>query len=214
MSIDPGHERPQGVPPRPAQPQERGESYEVRDDGPSPGPAAGPVGAAVWHVAVPGGAAEGPLTLDALRQRMSAARLGPQTLVWRPGMPAWLPAREVSELRSAPAGDALPPPLALPPVGGPSKPLLAMPAELEKLLTSPRLFRMVGRGCGVLGVLLLPVSFLEAALTWGTRGGPAFTDALLLILAFFAGEATGTVLEKLGNKDARWSQEDPAKPPR
>ena len=212
MAADSGHERPQGVPLRPAQPPDRGEAYEVREEIPPRDASAGPTGLPVWHLAVPGGPAEGPMTLEALRQRMIAARLGPQTLIWRPGMPAWLPAREVSELRTAPAARRCRPPW---PCRRPTA-----RARFWRCRPSWRsCFRTrgcsasSGRACGIFGVILLPISLVLLAATSGWAG-PTFTDALVLFLAFFAGEAASTVLEKLASKDkdARWSQGDPAEP--
>ena len=55
------------------------------------------------------GKQSGPLGMDELRQHAGAGALTPDTLVWKQGMAAWTPARQVDELSSI--FGAVPPPL-------------------------------------------------------------------------------------------------------
>ena len=80
---------PQAAPPSPHQPP------------PLPG---GPA----FHVAIDGKQA-GPFDLAAVQQHVAAGRVTGQTLVWRPGMPAWAQAASVPELQPLLAN--VPPPL-------------------------------------------------------------------------------------------------------
>jgi hypothetical protein len=76
---------------------------------PAPGAAPPPLPtAAPFHVALDGKQA-GPYDMDALRGLIASGRVGPDTLVWQPGMAQWTRAGDVADL-----GDALgaaPPPL-------------------------------------------------------------------------------------------------------
>ncbi|MCO5166866.1 MAG: SPFH domain-containing protein [Planctomycetes bacterium] len=72
-------------------------------------------GGAPFHVAL-NGAQQGPFDVNAIRGLAGQGQVTPATLVWRPGMAAWTPAKDVPDLAAvfAPAG---PPPL--PTAGGP-----------------------------------------------------------------------------------------------
>ena len=61
-----------------------------------------------FHVAI-ANQQQGPFDLSALQQKVSAGLITGQSLVWKPGMPAWSPAEQVAELK--PLFDTLPPPL-------------------------------------------------------------------------------------------------------
>jgi membrane protease subunit (stomatin/prohibitin family) len=61
------------------------------------GAAPPPVPGAAWHIAE-NGRASGPLGQDALGRAVAEGRLTRETLVWSPGMPAWLPAGQVPAL--------------------------------------------------------------------------------------------------------------------
>ncbi len=61
-----------------------------------------------WHLAE-NGRAVGPFPIEELARRAAAGRLGPETLVWSPGMSDWQPAGRVAEL--AGLFEAKPPPL-------------------------------------------------------------------------------------------------------
>ncbi|HZV68161.1 MAG TPA: CD225/dispanin family protein [Saprospiraceae bacterium] len=53
----------------------------------------------------------GPFTLDQMRGR----NVGPETLVWKEGMPDWVAAKNLSDLQSLfEAADSFPPPVAMP----------------------------------------------------------------------------------------------------
>jgi uncharacterized membrane protein len=83
---------------------------------------------AMWNY-VQNGQACGPVATAALQSLLQNGTLGPDTLVWKQGMPNWVPARSVGELggqfgqagpaASGPAG-SLPPPV--PPMGYPPIP--------------------------------------------------------------------------------------------
>ncbi|MCA9291696.1 MAG: SPFH domain-containing protein [Phycisphaerales bacterium] len=64
--------------------------------------------AAQYHLAV-GGQAAGPFALDEIRTRIQRREVTKETLAWKTGMAAWVPAGEVPDLR--PLFDAVPPPL-------------------------------------------------------------------------------------------------------
>ena len=61
-----------------------------------------------WFLGV-GGQQQGPFDADAMKTQARSGRLTPETLVWKSGMPAWTPAKDVPEL--APVLAAMPPPL-------------------------------------------------------------------------------------------------------
>lgn len=65
-----------------------------------------------WHY-VRDGAAEGPLTREALMRLLESGDISADTLVWREGIPYWTPANVVRVLRPAPEVEleAAPPPL-------------------------------------------------------------------------------------------------------
>lgn len=69
-----------------------------------------------WHYAI-GGERAGPVEPAELRGLAAAGRLGPDDLVWKPGLAEWVPARTVRGLFPGP----LPPPLPLP-VAAPAAP--------------------------------------------------------------------------------------------
>jgi hypothetical protein len=65
-------------------------------------------GGPTFHVALDGKQA-GPFDLTTLEQHVAAGRVTRQTLVWRPGMPAWVQADSVPELQALLSN--VPPPL-------------------------------------------------------------------------------------------------------
>jgi hypothetical protein len=58
-----------------------------------------PLPAAAWHYAT-AGKALGPVPEETLVERLRSGEIGPDALVWRPGMAEWLPASRVPALRS------------------------------------------------------------------------------------------------------------------
>jgi membrane protease subunit (stomatin/prohibitin family) len=64
---------------------------------PTGGPPPLPPSASTFHVNL-GGQAAGPFDAGALSQHVAAGRLKPDTLIWTQGMPAWMPAGQVSQL--------------------------------------------------------------------------------------------------------------------
>jgi len=81
-------------------------------------PPAAPPPLVQWYAA-PGGVQAGPFDVAALQQQVRTGTLTAQTLVWRQGMAAWVPAGQVAELQAlfAAVPPPLPPPLP-PPAGG------------------------------------------------------------------------------------------------
>jgi membrane protease subunit (stomatin/prohibitin family) len=62
----------------------------------------------LYYVAV-GGRQMGPFDTAAVREQIAARQVTPDTLVWKPGMPAWIAAKEVPEIAALLGG--MPPPL-------------------------------------------------------------------------------------------------------
>ncbi len=62
-----------------------------------------------WHVAE-GGAAQGPYPEETLPALAAAGRLGPDSMVWSPGMEGWKPARDTGLARLFPPPPSPPPP--------------------------------------------------------------------------------------------------------
>jgi membrane protease subunit (stomatin/prohibitin family) len=91
--------------------QQMGQMMAAGQQGYPPGPPPLPH-ALQFHVELNGQAA-GPLTVDQLRQYVNAGQLTPNSNVWAPGMPNWVPAQSVPAL--APLF-ATPPPATPPPL--------------------------------------------------------------------------------------------------
>ena len=182
----------------------------------SPAQASAGGAGAQWYVARPGGQRDGPMTFDALKQRAAAGSVTAGDLVWREGMPAWQPARDLLELFRE-RGPNVPPPV--PPVSaGPTdaggsrrsagdEPWHLLPPAVERALGQAKFYRIVGRACAVfalIGLLIFTVTFLWQTVT--------MTWALVLGLGFLVGEATATVLEKLDKIEKLASQPAKAEP--
>ena len=83
----------------------------------------------MWHY-VQNGKACGPIETPALQALLKSGSLGPDALVWKEGMPDWVPARSVADFTaSIPTGIAPPP---IPPSGPPPK-VQASSKDPEKL---------------------------------------------------------------------------------
>jgi hypothetical protein len=61
-----------------------------------------------WYLARPGGAAVGPVGTDVLVRRIREGTVSREALVWRQGMPKWLPLGAVKELGDAVRSEARP----------------------------------------------------------------------------------------------------------
>jgi len=158
----------------------------------------------VWHVTV-AGQAQGPFTLEEVVARLGHD-LGPETLVWNPGLSGWLPVSGVPELaaRLQPARPAAPPPpLARPAAAAAPAPAAARPApSAPRPATAPR---PSPRASTDDDSTLNPFKLIGRAFTWRgkfDRGefamlwfGGAFLNALFLGLTFavlvFGGAAIG-----------------------
>ncbi len=164
-----------------------------------------PDAAAVWYVGKADGQREGPLQLSQLKQRIAAGQLTGETLVWKDGMPDWVPAQTVPELFKGGPAPAAGAPAAAPSAAAPS--FSASPAaaprgsgdvmgSLDRMFSSPKFFRMVGRVCGAVGVLMLLFSIiLYFADVWWW-----FDGSMMLLLFFFIGEAAGAILDSRSGK--------------
>jgi uncharacterized membrane protein len=84
---------------------------------------------AMWHY-VQNGQACGPIDTPALQALLRNGALGPEALVWQPGMPDWVPARSVAGFAASGAPDLAPPPI--PPSSLPPK-VPASPMDPETL---------------------------------------------------------------------------------
>lgn len=74
---------------------------------------------------------EGPLSTEQVRRHLADGRLSPSDLVWRAGMPAWVPLSSVDELRAAAPAGAAPSPPTDP--GADAAPTLGEPAPTYSL---------------------------------------------------------------------------------
>jgi hypothetical protein len=155
-------------------------------------------GESVWYTSDRTGKQEGPLPLAALRQRMATGSLSADDLVWRTGLPSWVPARTIPELFNLGSGQdsTIPPPL---PAGRRNLP--SSFRELDQFLSRPVFFRTLARICAALSILALLGSVLLAywQKTW-------FEGAVLLALMFLVGEAFGAVLAALQRIDSHLSK--------
>lgn len=183
-------------------------------DSPKPPEAGGTEGSAEWFSAKPGGAREGPFVLAEMQRRVTSGQLRPGDMVWCRGMSDWAPVREVGVLHGPGlAGAAPPPPFAgQGPVagarlsGGGAEALLG---GLDRFFSRPLVYRLIGRVCAVLGVLVGLVSLALFIIGWHW-----FTGALLFGLIFVVCEAAGAILEALERAAAQpRAAEKPGEPP-
>lgn len=112
-----------------------------------------------WHYTAQGQSC-GPCSIAQLRALAAEGKLHPADLVWRNGMPAWVPAASVPELglTAVPAKAAAPAPPEAPaprPAGPPPPGLLRRMLIGLHSLPKPILFGMYGALGALLGVLLL-----------------------------------------------------------
>ena|SRR5271157_5610043 len=64
----------------------------------------------MWHY-VQNGQACGPIDTPALQALLQNGSLGPEALVWKPGLPDWVPARSVADFAASGAPGIPPPPI-------------------------------------------------------------------------------------------------------
>jgi hypothetical protein len=117
-----------------------------------------------WHRLV-GGKPEGPFPAEDLRRLASIGQFGPTELVWRQGMPAWVPAGRIADLfPPAVAPPSLPPPSGMSAPTG-MRPALAGSAAVDPDATPPH-----GVPAASLGPPLTPAT--------SPRGGAAASRAI------------------------------------
>ena len=123
------------------------------------------VGAAesAWFFAR-GGQQRGPVPAEGLRQMLASGALSAGDLVWREGMPQWVPAGRVDELAgSIPPSMVIARPIAMPVAmpmaygGGPPGPDLGQDAGMRMLLPVGRSVWAIAAGyLGLFSVLVVP----------------------------------------------------------
>lgn len=198
------------------------EIFELADDQPAAQPAAesseppkvkGAEAVAEWYFAQPGGQPQGPFTLAEMQRRVASGQLRPADMVWCRAIGSWAPMREV-EILHGPATAGAPPPLLRGQRAGASWTLSTSGAEtllaaVDRFFARPLVYRVIGRVCAVVGVVVVVFSL---ALLW--IGIHWFTGALVLGLIFVVGEAAGAILEAIERSAAApRAAEKPAKPP-
>jgi uncharacterized membrane protein len=80
----------------------------------------------MWHY-VQNGRACGPIDAPALQALLQNGTLGPDALVWKQGMPDWVPARSVADFAVSAAPGGAPPPI----------PSLSLPPKVPATATEP-----------------------------------------------------------------------------
>jgi len=122
----------------------------------------------VWYVARPGRPQLGPITLVALKKQLVAGTLSPADLVWKAGMPGWVRAETIPDLSAAPPGVPLP----LARNGFDRNADLLR--HLNAILAGAAFYRVIGRSCAGLGVIIFLGSLLLSYWQWTW-----FTGAML-----------------------------------
>lgn len=144
-----------------------------------------------WFFAPSGSPQQGPEPFSGLRERAVAGQLDRRDLVWRQGMPDWVPAVEVPGLF-----DGLPEPEApSPPADEEDEPAgpVTVGESLGAWLSSPAGLRHLGR-TALASALLVAVG---SALLW-LWGHTWFTGAVLLLLVFAVCESAAASAEAAG----------------
>lgn len=208
---DPGDEKPtsnedslhpEPESPAPAEAPENGDLYAVVEPAPDSCDLGTGVTAPGWYMATAEHQKEGPLSLTEMKLRVASGRLGAETLVWRSGMPGWVPARTVAELfeTAAMPGSPPPPPLPEKSSAGTMDNAVAMVAgflrQIDSAFSSAWVYRITGHVCAGLGALALLVAFILLALrlpmsvTW-------FMVFVLFGMIFLVCQAAATMLQGL-----------------
>ena len=127
-------------------------------------PAAGVVAAtgatgSTWYVAR-GDTQQGPLSVADLRGLINAKEIGPTSLVWKEGMPNWVPVSQVPELQRQPASGA-----AVGSSGGSSPISTAPPGSAPDALNQPPRMSGLAIASLVLG-LIWPARIVIVLVIW------------------------------------------------
>jgi hypothetical protein len=159
-----------------------------------------PSEAANWYVASDGGKHLGPFTKSALGQMAASGKLRREDMVWQEGTADWLQAQSVAGVFPPPPASSKPPPA--PPPGAASSSAQQMKdsaakalAPIDKVLSemsSPRVFRLVGRTSAVLSFLTL-----LASISLFLFGVNLFAFALLFAVLWIVGEGVASILHSL-----------------
>jgi hypothetical protein len=172
-----------------------------------------------WYIAKPGGTQEGPFSIEILRQRADSGGMRPDWLVWRQGMHQWAAANTIPGLFDVPVSQHEPTPRGAPP-SAPPRPMQSAPAssiapgsvksdmeEFTRLMSTPKFYRMFGRVCGVLGLVVILLALPLAFFGWSS-----FAGGVALIVAFLVGEGLATILEALSRIESRLGKGGPKEP--
>lgn len=114
-----------------------------------------------WYYADNQRQQQGPVADSWLYNAYQRGEITLNTLVWREGMPQWLPLSRVAAELGIPVGNAAPPPP--PPIGQPQAPRAVAPAKSG------------GSGCLVIGIILL-VGFVVVGGILAAIAIPAYHD--------------------------------------
>lgn len=136
-----------------------------------------------WHLGMPDGKQEGPLTLDDLRARVRKGDMSAESLVWRKGMAQWTPAGQQPELAKVLASDG---------TASVVKEIAAKSLQSQRPWMTARRFRFVGRICAILAAL-----GVLASMSLSLFGKSYIAGSLQLGLAFLVCEGVATILDRL-----------------
>jgi hypothetical protein len=146
-----------------------------------------------WYVGRLGRSHEGPYSRKVLRLKADLGELLPEDLLWSPGLPGWVPARDIQDLFPAHADN-----VRVPPLPWEERPDLRTTARLlmQKRL-SPQTLRILGRFLLGLATMIACVSLLLVfwQITW-------FSGAIWLLLTSVVCEIGASVLERTESAQA------------
>ena len=201
-SASPQHESPQAGAAESSGPSPSAAADELKVAPPEPtktsdlptGPGGQP---AVWHVSRGGKEPEGPLSIDELKGQAASGRLSARDVVWKEGMPDWVPAGSIRELGFSQGVRTSPPPQ-------PGRAAAADPGAMQQLdetLSRPTFFSFAGLACGAVAVVLV--------LLCPNKGFDWFVGAGLFFLIFIVCQAVSAVLRALNRLQASQQATDP-----
>jgi hypothetical protein len=147
------------------------------------------------------GKQQGPFSWSVMQENARSGRVHRVDLVWKEGLTDWIPAESVEGLFPAPAATT---------GSAPAKSIhdaaaRAM-APIEKILaemSSPRIFRLIGRVSGAISAVLLAssVALFAFGFSW-------FTGAVLFGILCILGEGVAAILHSLERLATMVSQRD------
>lgn len=159
-----------------------------------------------WYMSAQDGTQQGPFSWSALQEHVSSGRLHRPDLVWKEGLADWVPAETVEGLFSASPG-----------ISGAATAKSMQDAAaramapIEKILaemSSPGIFRLVGRVSGAISAVLLAASVALFAF-----GFSWVTGAVLFAILCILGEGVAAILHSLERLATLVSRHDHHSPP-